>query len=726
MINWLDSALPFLEAEKYSEVVKIYEELVQNNEENVGHYWYLGLAYLLNEDIDSAQTTWFIVFSQGDDSQLEEWNQELGKILDQEALRLLFSGRYEKSLLIRQQIQEITPNNIHNLLHIINLKLLLKTFEIHDLINYNLIKLVKNSSANSLDFVLLSTILKDILYYPYNVTVDFAESVLIYTDVDKEIVQLIVNVGDNRTNEGKYIFYGIELMEMCNKYSHKNIRVYINLFEYYKLVHNFDRVLAIAQEAEKKAESFVEKYTVNNSLLNTYLMLAEWEKARNIAKKQEDIYQQIHLYKNELSDSLIRSSFFSWFSSPYYLSDDPKNNRKKINTVASLFQEINYPFYPHITHTKPQQKKVLTIGYIGHTLRRHSVGYLARWLIYYHDQDLFKINLYFPQGTGDDWTEKWFTPNVHKIVNSQQNIAALVEQIHQDEVDILVDVDSLTYNLTALTMAMKSAPIQVTWLGMDASGIPNIDYFIADPYVLPDHAQEYYSEKIWRLPHTYLAIDGFEIGVPTLRREDLNISDDAIIYLNVQHTAKLHPDLICLQMAIIKQVPNSYLIFKIRLEEDKIRKYLELIAQKCGVNQDQLRFISTDPTVEEHRANLSIADVLLDTYPYNGATTTLEALWCELPVVTRVGEQFAARNTYGFMMNAGIEEGIAWSDEEYIEWGIKLGTDENLRLEVVWKLKQSKQNSLLWNGKQFAREMEKAYQQMWDIYVNQETKAKMK
>ena len=109
---------------------------------------------------------------------------------------------------------------------------------------------------------------------------------------------------------------------------------------------------------------------------------------------------------------------------------------------------------------------------------------------------------------------------------------------------------------------------------------------------------------------------------------------------------------------------------------------------------------------------------MLDTYPYNGATTTLETLWMETPLVTRVGEQFAARNSYTFMINAGITEGIAWSDEEYIEWGIKLGTDENLRKEVSWKLKQSKKTSPLWNGKQFTREMEKAYQQMWEIYVN--------
>jgi len=107
---------------------------------------------------------------------------------------------------------------------------------------------------------------------------------------------------------------------------------------------------------------------------------------------------------------------------------------------------------------------------------------------------------------------------------------------------------------------------------------------------------------------------------------------------------------------------------------------------------------------------------VLDTYPYNGATTTLETLWMGIPLVTRVGEQFAARNSYTMMMNAGITEGIAWTDQEYLEWGIRLGKDPGLRQQIAGKLRQSRQTAPLWNGKQFTREMEKAYEQMWAIY----------
>jgi len=130
-----------------------------------------------------------------------------------------------------------------------------------------------------------------------------------------------------------------------------------------------------------------------------------------------------------------------------------------------------------------------------------------------------------------------------------------------------------------------------------------------------------------------------------------------------------------------------------------------------------LRFLPTVPSEAVHRANLGIADVVLDTYPYNGATTTLETLWMCIPLVTRVGEQFAARNSYTMMMNAGITEGIAWTDEEYVEWGVRLGKDAALRQQISWKLRQSRQTAPLWNAKQFTQEMEKAYEQMWSKYL---------
>jgi predicted O-linked N-acetylglucosamine transferase (SPINDLY family) len=166
-------------------------------------------------------------------------------------------------------------------------------------------------------------------------------------------------------------------------------------------------------------------------------------------------------------------------------------------------------------------------------------------------------------------------------------------------------------------------------------------------------------------------------------------------------------------MQILQAVPNSYLLIKGDGEQQIIQQLFNAVAEEHQISFDRLRFLEKDPCEEIHRANLSIADVVLDTYPYNGATTTLETLWMEIPLVTKVGKQFAARNSYTFMTNAGLTEGIAWTDKEYIEWGIRLGTDDQLRQQIIWKLQKSKKAAPLWNAKQFTQEMEIAYQQMW-------------
>jgi predicted O-linked N-acetylglucosamine transferase (SPINDLY family) len=265
-------------------------------------------------------------------------------------------------------------------------------------------------------------------------------------------------------------------------------------------------------------------------------------------------------------------------------------------------------------------------------------------------------------------------------------------------------------------LALKPAPIQVSWLGLDATGLPAVDYFMVDPYVVPESAQNYYSEKLWYLPQSYLAVDGFEVWMPTVRRSDLNIPPDATVYLTAQIAFKLHPETLRLQFQILQEVPNSYFLVKGFGDSAGIQDLFYQLADEAGVDRDRLRFLGRTSFEENHRANLAMADVVLDTFPYNGATTTMETLWMGIPLVTKVGQQFAARNSYTMILNAGISEGIAWNDEEYVEWGIRLGRDPDLREQISWKLRQGRRTAPLWNAKEFTRQMESAYEEMWAIY----------
>jgi predicted O-linked N-acetylglucosamine transferase (SPINDLY family) len=404
-----------------------------------------------------------------------------------------------------------------------------------------------------------------------------------------------------------------------------------------------------------------------------------------------------------------------------YFQDNPQEMHSLQKQVAqqyetAILQKLAQKT-PVLVVDRKQVNKKIKVGYIGHTLRTHSVGWLCRWLIQHHNHQEFHITTYLVNQLKDEeFTKTWFIDPADAAYTLPIDFEAAAQMIWEHEIDILIDLDSMTYAPTCAIMATRSAPVQATWLGYDACGLPAIDYFIADPFVLPENAREYYQEKIWRLPQTYIAVEGFEVGVPDISRESLNIPTDSVVYYSSQAGSKRNPENMKLQLEVIKNVPGSILLVKGSGDDDAIQTMVISIAQDLGVDPGQLRFLSKSASELIHRANLNVADIILDTFPYTGATTTLEALWMGVPVVTKVGQQFAARNSYAFISNTGVKAGIAYTDEEYVQWGICLGSDCDLRHKVMWQLQQSRKTSPLWDAKAFTRQMEMAYRQMWEIY----------
>jgi predicted O-linked N-acetylglucosamine transferase (SPINDLY family) len=421
-----------------------------------------------------------------------------------------------------------------------------------------------------------------------------------------------------------------------------------------------------------------------------------------------------------------------------YYQDNIAENRYLQNHISQKFQEDVVKFYieenfnlsveerslsqfSYLYKKKTlKEKSKLKIGFLAARLKLHSVGWLGRWLFDYYDKDKFDFFVYVSkQDPGDTFTYTWFESKVKKCTYFRaEEYLKVAESIYADEVDILIDLDSNTACESCIIMALKPAPIQATWLGWDASGIPAVDYFIVDPYLLPEDAQIYYREKLWRLPRTYLAVDGFEIEVPTLSRGDLDIPDDAVIFLSAQTGQKRNPNTVRLQLRILKATSNGYLLIKGWGDDTVIQDLFLNLAREEGVDLSRLRFLQLDQNEFIHRSNLQIADVILDTYPYNGATTTLEALWMGVPIVTRLGQQCAARNSYTFLVQVGVTDGIATTDDEYVYWGIRFGNEPQLRQKVNAQLRQSRHTASVWDTKQFVRDMENAWQEMWEIYKN--------
>ncbi|NBD19019.1 MAG: O-linked N-acetylglucosamine transferase, SPINDLY family protein [Cyanobacteria bacterium] len=727
--NWEKQAVERLEKAQYDELLKLCEQTINAEEEGSLPYWYLGLAYLLKQEPEEAQAIWLSGwFEAPGEETSDERTEILVRVLEKEAKRQFTKGAFLTSAEIKENIQEIQPENLNNTLSLIKDLIKNKTFSIEYLEQWEFWQRLEANRNQAIDATLLGDILVYIFaHFPVenkaglmNIAFQAVE------DKTTFLKSVVVAAGKVAYKQSKYKS-AIEILQLSEKLQPDFLPTYQYLSQIQTDAGKHKPAIDAAEKLIKNSTTPLETTDANFFLLRALLSSGNWKDIPQVAKQYKKTLEAVCDYysSQEISnDQYIDDDTVTLPLAAFYLSqveDKPRQNRLLQNQVINIFQKIflaNQDKHLSFPSRQPIPNKRLRVGYMGHTLRFHSVGWLSRWLIKNHTKEDFQTTVYLVNRRPDALTEGLIA-QVDDFKLLDQNTYESAEQIAKDEIDILVDLDSATLTETCRILSLKPAPIQITWLGWDASSLPAVDYYIADPYVLPENAQDYYQEIIWRLPHSYVAVKGFEAGIPTLKREDLDIPTDAVIYFSAQSATKRHPDTVRLQMQILKQVPNSYFLIKGLGDQEIIREFFTEIANGEGVDPNRLRFLSRDANELAHRANLTIADVVLDTYPYNGATTTLETLWMGVPLVTKVGEQYVARNSYTFLKNVGVEEGIAWTDEEYVEWGVKLGTDENLRRDVHWKLLQSRKTAPLWDVEQFVTDMETAYQQMWAKYVEQ-------
>lgn len=728
--NWQHQAQAYWYRGDYHSAASLYEAALELEPDVLSHYWHLGLMLLLQGEENDAQATWLSALLEAEPDNAEEWTAELVQVLETEANRQQDLEEHRVVWVLRQHIREIAPDNLENVGLLIEKSVELDIVEDLEVVLAGAIDLLQNEKTPNLEFWrnLLQNVLDVVPDLP--VVAEFTQVCVDRFPGDRSLEHFIIHKTNqllqepfvSKTNVTRYL-------EICHQLQPDTIPILVNLINLYQDTQRYGESLELTDRFLSQSQTLLDRiaghYLKIRGLLNTG---GNSQEAKRYHKTYETLLQELmnsaiapdfKIDENHIFNLISTISFFS------YLYDRPNPANLFKQQFSEFWQSAIRKHLPSLQfdianrdESRLKGDRILKIGYISGCLNRHSVGSISRWIWQHGDRDGFQSYAYSLKRTEDSIQQQIRTAvSVYHDLSQGQTIPEIAELIDRDEIDILVDLDSLTSSTGCAVMALKPAPIQVTWLGFDASEIPAIDYFIADPYVLPETAQDYYSETIWRLPQTYIAVDGFEVGVPTLRREQLEIPTDAVVYFSSQTGAKRHPDNVRLQMRILKDVPNSYFLVKgLYTDIESVKRFFQEIAAEEGVNFEQLRFLPDVPSEAVHRANLAIADVVLDTYPYNGTTTTLETLWMGIPVVTRVGQQFASRQGYTLLMNVGVTEGIAWTDEDYVEWGIRLGKDSRLRQDVAWKLRRSRQNAPLWNAEKFTRDLEDAYRQMWELY----------
>jgi predicted O-linked N-acetylglucosamine transferase (SPINDLY family) len=356
----------------------------------------------------------------------------------------------------------------------------------------------------------------------------------------------------------------------------------------------------------------------------------------------------------------------------------------------------------------------LRIGYVSPDFRKHSVAYFFEPLLKVHNRENVEVFCYSNVKVEDQVTKRLRAEADHLfsiVGKSNEEVAA---QIREDRIDILVDLAGHTSENRLLVFAYKPSPIQVTWLGYpNTTGMRTMDYrltdAIADP---PSEADTFYSEKLFRLNHGFLCYQP-EASTPVVGSLPCR-ERGYITFGSFNNLTKTTPEVIKAWANILHAVPDSRLLLKAKqLRDNQTReRFKELIALE-GIKQERLDMHSMLSKTSDHLRLYNRVDIGLDPFPYNGTTTTCEALWMGVPVITMLGDRHAARVGASIMCRVGLEDLVAHSVDEYIALAVSLANDRHRLLTLRNSLCQMMQKSQLMDKKLFAETVENAYRQMW-------------
>jgi len=366
--------------------------------------------------------------------------------------------------------------------------------------------------------------------------------------------------------------------------------------------------------------------------------------------------------------------------------------------------------------------KRLKIGYVSADFRAHSVAHFTRKLMGTHNRDLVEVFCYSNVINQDLITDEFRTQTDHwtSIINMDDQ--AVADRVAKDQIDILIDLAGHTADNRLLVFGLRPAPIQVNWLGYpNTTGLTCMDYRITDAVADPPGSDDqWYTEELIRLPYGFLCFqtDDTRAMVGTCPHQ----AQDYITFGSFNSLPKITPDVVRVWSKILRAIPNARLILKSKAFTDKTTRmrYLQEF-RKQGVAAERIDLLRLIPGRDMHLAAYSNIDIGLDPFPYNGTTTTCEALWMGVPVISLRGDRHCARVGASILHHAGLPDFLAENEDGYVDIACALATDKQRLVNLRATLREKMRASALMNTEQFTRSLENAYQNMWTAWCNQKS-----
>lgn len=437
-----------------------------------------------------------------------------------------------------------------------------------------------------------------------------------------------------------------------------------------------------------------------------------------------NIVKSVDSYRAALSinPSLPHTHSAMLFSLQYGTWATPANMIHEHCQFSERFEApLKKSILPHLNNIDPDRQ--LKIGYVSSDFFAHSVALFMLPILENHDRKKVEVFCYYNGNIRDPITENIISLVDHFVFCENISDQELDTRIRNDVIDILVDLNGHTGNHRLLLFARKPAPVQVSYLGyINTTGLSSMDYRLTNVDANPFESDRFYSETLYKM-ESYL----WWSFRPAANLPDVStlpaISNGYITFACANNIAKISDVNIELWAEILHQSPLSRLIL-MGIPSDLAQKIIEDKFLDKGIARDRLDFHKTSP-LDTFRRILLHADIVLDTFPFNGGTTSCETFWLGLPLVSLVGDSFASRVGYALLKNLGLSELAAFSKTEYVKIAVDLGNDLEKLAELRIGMRARLMSSSLSDERGFTGALEAAFRDMWVRHIEKNNQAKL-
>ncbi len=361
----------------------------------------------------------------------------------------------------------------------------------------------------------------------------------------------------------------------------------------------------------------------------------------------------------------------------------------------------------------------LRIGYVSPDFNSHAVGKFIEPILAAHDKSQFEIFCYYNKSRVDDATKRMQAMSAHWRMTADMPDGDVARMIQDDTIDILVDLSGHTGLNRLLVFAHKPAPVQATWIGYpNTTGLSTMDYRITDAFADPVGATELlHTEKLVRLPEC------FSCFMPPSNAPNVDalpaVARGTITFGSFNNFAKITPEVMRVWIAILTRVPGSRLVLKNWcLDNDRMKVFMLEAFAKQGATDGQVEMWNPNTSIIDHLNCYNSIDIGLDPFPYNGTTTTCDALWMGVPVITLEGHTHVSRVGVSQMSNLGLQELIARNLDNYVDIAVQLANNLPRLAALRGGLRERMRISPLIDAPRFIKNLEAAYKQLWNAYLS--------